>query len=37
MDLEKETPFQPGYPVDPDKFKGRRDIIENINRYHYIF
>ncbi|MCL2157319.1 MAG: ATP-binding protein [Methanobrevibacter sp.] len=35
MDLEneKETPFQPGYPVDPDKFKGRRDIIENINRY----
>ncbi|MCL2116727.1 MAG: AAA family ATPase [Methanobrevibacter sp.] len=35
MDLEneKETPFQPGYPVNPEKFKGRVDIIENINRY----
>ncbi|MCL2115961.1 MAG: AAA family ATPase [Methanobrevibacter sp.] len=30
---EKETPFQPGYPVNPEKFKGRVDIIENINRY----
>jgi len=32
-DLLKETPFQPGHPVNPENFKGRMDIITNINRY----
>ncbi|MDR0910990.1 MAG: KAP family NTPase [Methanobrevibacter sp.] len=29
----KETPFQPGHPVNPENFKGRMDIIQNIIRY----
>lgn len=30
---ELETPFQPEYPVKPDYFKGRNDIIKKILRY----
>ena len=29
----RETPFQPGHPVSSRYFKGRTDIIQNINRY----
>ena len=29
----KETPFQVGHPVNPENFKGRMDIIQNMNRY----
>ncbi|MDR3222526.1 MAG: ATP-binding protein [Methanobrevibacter sp.] len=29
----KESPFQPGYPVDPEKFKGRKKITEQVDRY----
>ena len=30
---ELETPFQPKYPVKPDYFKGRNEIIKKILRY----
>jgi len=30
---EKESLFQPGQPVSPDRFKGREDVIQNILRY----
>ena len=30
---ELETPFQPEYPVKPEYFKGRTDIIKKILRY----
>ncbi|MBR5503697.1 MAG: ATP-binding protein [Methanobrevibacter sp.] len=29
----KNSPFQPGIPVSPNNFKGRKDIIEEIIRY----
>lgn len=32
-DIYKESPFQPGHPVDPEKFKGRKEIITKICRY----
>lgn len=36
MDIsERESPFQPGRPVSPDKFKGREDIIKEIIKYFY--
>lgn len=31
--IGKESPFQPGIPVDPLKFKGRNEIIGEISRY----
>ncbi|MDR2623807.1 MAG: ATP-binding protein [Methanobrevibacter sp.] len=31
--VDKESPFQPGQPVDPDKFKGRKENIKEISRY----
>jgi len=30
---DKESPFQPGIPVDPNKFKGRLENIEEVTRY----
>ena len=30
---DKESLFQPGQPVSPDRFKGREDIIENVLKY----
>ena len=34
MDIsEKESLFQPGQPVSPDRFEGREDIIEEILKY----
>lgn len=33
FDFDKESPFQPGKPVNPDYFKGRTKIIEKILRY----
>ncbi|MDR0912533.1 MAG: ATP-binding protein [Methanobrevibacter sp.] len=34
MNLEiKESPFQPGRPVDPNKFKGRIENITEVTRY----
>ena len=30
---DKESLFQPGQPVSPDRFKGREDIIEDILKY----
>ena len=30
---EKESLFQPGQPVSPDRFKGREDIIQDILKY----
>ena len=36
MDIsERESPFQPGRPVSPDKFKGREDIINEIIKYFH--
>lgn len=28
-----DSPFQPGAPVNPQNFKGRQEIIQDINRY----
>ena len=34
MDIsEKESLFQPGQPVSPDRFEGREDIIKEILKY----
>ena len=34
MDYEdKESPFQPGFPVSPDYFMGRKKIVDKILRY----
>lgn len=33
MDQIKESLFQPGQPVSPDRFKGREDIINEIIKY----
>lgn len=33
MDQIKESLFQPGQPVSPDRFKGREDIIDEIIKY----
>ena len=30
---EKESLFQPGQPVSPDRFKGREDIIQDVLKY----
>lgn len=30
---DKESPFQPGKPVDPNKFKGRKENIKEVSRY----
>ena len=30
---EKESLFQPGQPVSPDRFKGREDIIQDVIKY----
>lgn len=36
MDIsERESPFQPGRPVSPEKFKGREDIINEIIKYFH--
>ena len=32
FDFDRESPFQPGFPVYPDKFKGRQETIEKILR-----
>jgi len=31
--IDKESPFQPGQPVDPNKFKGRIENIKEVTRY----
>ena len=33
FDLDRESPFQPGIPVSPDRFKGHQDTIKKILRY----
>lgn len=33
LDIDRESPFQPGFPVSPDNFKGRRKSIKKILRY----
>lgn len=33
MDFDRESPFQPGIPVSPDRFSGREKTIEKILRY----
>ena len=33
MEMIKESLFQPGQPVSPDRFKGREDIINEIIKY----
>ena len=32
-DFDKESPFQPGKPVSPDYFSGRKKIVAKILRY----
>lgn len=33
FDFDRESPFQPGIPVSPDRFSGRNDTIKKILRY----
>lgn len=33
LDYDRESPFQPGIPVSPDRFMGRKDTIKKILRY----
>lgn len=33
FDIDRESPFQPGIPVSPDKFSGRQETIKKILRY----
>ncbi|WP_407381787.1 AAA family ATPase [Methanobrevibacter sp.] len=33
FDFDRESPFQPGIPVSPDKFRGRQETIKKILRY----
>lgn len=33
FDLDRESPFQPGIPVSPDRFCGRQETIKKILRY----
>lgn len=33
LDLDKQSPFQPGIPVSPENFKGRQQSIQKILRY----
>ena len=33
FDFDRESPFQPGIPVSPDRFSGRQDTVEKILRY----
>ena len=33
FDFDRESPFQPGIPVSPDRFRGRQETIEKILRY----
>ena len=33
FDLDRESPFQPGIPVSPDRFRGRQETIYKILRY----
>ena len=33
FDFDRESPFQPGIPVSPDRFRGRQKTIEKILRY----
>lgn len=33
MELEKNSPFQPGKPVSPQNFEGRIEIIQDYTRY----
>ena len=30
LDIDTESPFEPGRPVSPSKFKGRVDSIQKI-------
>lgn len=32
-DFDRESPFQPGIPVSPDRFSGRQETIKKILRY----
>ena len=33
FDFDRESPFQPGIPVSPDRFSGRQETIKKILRY----
>ena len=33
FDFDRESPFQPGIPVSPDRFRGRQETIKKILRY----
>ena len=33
FDYDRESPFQPGIPVSPDRFSGRQETIKKILRY----
>ena len=33
FDIDRESPFQPGIPVSPDRFSGRQETIKKILRY----
>ena len=33
VDIDRESPFQPGTPVYPDRLRGRKETIEKILRY----
>lgn len=33
FDIDRESPFQPGIPVSPDRFSGRQDTIKKILRH----
>ena len=33
LDIDRESPFQPGIPVSPDRFSGRQETIKKILRH----